>query len=46
MIDNFPFVEPEKSELTITETGEYNIYVISATSDYLALKQGVIEIKK
>lgn len=33
-------------ELAITESGEYNIYVISATSDYLALKQGVIEISK
>ena len=36
----------DKFELAITEAGEYNIYVISATSDYLALKQGVIEINK
>lgn len=36
----------DKFEFTITEAGEYNIYVISATSDYLALKQGVIEISK
>lgn len=36
----------DKFEFTITEAGEYNIYVISATSDYLALKQGVIEINK
>lgn len=36
----------EKFELEITEDGEYNIYVISATSDYLALKHGVIEIGK
>lgn len=33
-----------KYELEIVESGEYNIYVISATSDYLALKQGAIEI--
>lgn len=36
----------DRFELAITEAGEYNIYVISATSDYLALKQGVIEISK
>lgn len=36
----------DRFELAITESGEYNIYVISATSDYLALKQGVIEISK
>lgn len=36
----------DKFQLEITEAGEYNIYVISATSDYLALKQGVIEINK
>ena len=33
-----------KYELEIVESGEYNIYVISATSDYLALKQGAIEV--
>ena len=36
----------DRFELAITESGEYNIYVISATSDYLALKQGLIEINK
>lgn len=34
----------DRFELEISEAGEYNIYVICATSDYLALKQGVIEI--
>lgn len=29
-------------ELSVKEEGEYNIYIISATSDYLTLKQGSI----
>ena len=36
----------DRFELAITESGEYNIYVISATSDYLALKHGLIEVSK
>ena len=36
----------DRFELAITESGEYNIYVISDTSDYLALKHGLIEVSK
>ena len=39
----FRFIDG-KYELEIVESGEYNIYVISATSDYLAIKQGTIEV--
>ena len=28
--------------LTIKEDGEYNLYIISSTSDYLTIKQGII----
>ena len=31
-------------ELEIREEGEYNLYIISATSDYLTLKQGTIKL--
>lgn len=33
-------------QLDIAEAGEYYIYIISATSDYLALKQGEISISR
>lgn len=33
-------------ELEIEQDGEYYIYVVSATSDYLTLKEGEISIKK
>lgn len=33
-------------ELKIREEGEYNLYIISATSDYLTLKQGTINLSK
>lgn len=33
-------------ELKVREEGEYNLYVISATSDYLTLKQGTINLSK
>lgn len=31
-------------ELKVREGGEYNLYIISATSDYLTLKQGTINL--
>lgn len=33
-------------ELKVREGGEYNLYIISATSDYLTLKQGTINLSK
>ena len=33
-------------ELKVREGGEYNLYITSATSDYLTLKQGTINLSK
>lgn len=33
-------------ELKVREGGEYNLYIISAPSDYLTLKQGTINLSK
>lgn len=32
-------------ELKVEESGSYNLYIISATSDYLSLKQGTIKVE-